>query len=245
MTGGSRGIGASVVRGLAARGCEVVFLYHQDHAAARKLARETGATAICCDVSDREEVREVIRSGRAYSPAAQRASIPPEAWEFDIVVCNAGVSLTGLFTDMTGQEWETLRGVNLDGVINTLQEVIPAMVSRKSGSIVLVSSMWGRCGASCEAAYSATKAAVIGLTKSLAKELGPSGIRVNCVAPGVIDTDMNRNLSEADRESLREETPLMRIGAPEDVAEAVLFLASEKASFITGQVLGVDGGFVI
>ena len=230
VTGGSRGIGASVVRGLAAMGCEVVFLYHQDHRAAEEIARETGARAICCNVSDREQVR---------------AAIGQEPKAFDIVVCNAGVSLVGLFTDMTQQEWECLRGVNLEGVLHTLQAVIPAMVSEKAGSIVLVSSMWGRCGASCEAAYSATKAAVIGLAKSLAKELGPSGIRVNCVAPGVIDTDMNQNLTEADRDSLREETPLMRLGAPEDVAEAVLFLASEKASFITGQVLGVDGGFVI
>lgn len=235
VTGGSRGIGRATVRKLISEGYDVAFCYKNNAEDARALAVETGARAIMCDVADREQAFACVDSAcRDLGKSA-----------FDVVVCNAGVSLIGLFTDMTAAQWEALRGVDLDGVVNVLQAAIPAMVSDKQGSIVLTSSMWGVTGASCEAGYSACKAAVIGLGRSLAKELGPSGIRVNCVAPGVIDTDMNAELTEADIEALKDETPLCRWGTAEEVAELISFLASEKASFITGQVVGIDGGFVV
>lgn len=235
VTGGSRGIGRATVRKLISEGYDVAFCYKNNAEDARALEVETGARAIMCDVADREQTFACVESAcRDLGKSA-----------FDVVVCNAGVSLIGLFTDMTAAQWETLRGVDLDGVVNVLQAAIPAMVSDKRGSIVLTSSMWGVTGASCEAGYSACKAAVIGLGKSLARELGPSGIRVNCVAPGVIDTDMNAELTEADIEALKDETPLCRLGTAEEVAELISFLASEKASFITGQVVGIDGGFVV
>jgi len=235
VTGGSRGIGEAAVRKFRTEGYNVAFLYRESEDAAEWISEETGALAIQCDVTKRERVFEYARR------ICQHFDVPA----FDVVVCNAGISQVGLFTDMTAEQWETLRGVDLDGVVNVLQAVIPDMVSEKKGSIVLVSSMWGITGASCEAGYSATKAAVIGLGKSLARELGPSGIRVNCVAPGVIDTDMNRELSETDMDALRDETPLCRIGTPDEVAAVIGFLASEESAFVTGQVIGVDGGFVV
>lgn len=165
--------------------------------------------------------------------------------QLDILVCNAGVSHIGLLSDMTDQQWRRLFAVNVDGMFHCCRAVIPHFVHNKSGRIVTVSSMWGQVGASCEAAYSASKAAVIGLTRALAKELGPSGISVNCVAPGVIDTEMNRELSARDLAVLREETPLGQIGTAEQVADAVWFLCGGQSDFITGQVLGVNGGLVV
>ena len=165
--------------------------------------------------------------------------------QLDILVCNAGRSWTGLLDAMTPEEWRELFAVNLDSVFYCCRSVLPHFLRRKAGKIITVSSMWGQVGASCEVAYSASKAAVIGFSRALAKEVGPSGITVNCVAPGVIATEMNRALTAEDLAVLREETPLERIGTPGDVAESILFLASEGADFLTGQVLSPNGGLVI
>lgn len=227
VTGGSRGIGAAVVARYAARGDRVYFLYEKNHEAARAVAEKTGATAICCDVADSGAVAEAF------------SKIP----EVDILVCSAGVCWYGLLTDMKDAEWDRIFAVNVKGIYNCVKAAMPAFLRKHSGSIITVSSMWGQVGASCEAAYSATKGAVIALTKALAKELGPSGIRVNCVAPGVILTDMCASVSPDTLEELAQETPLERNGTPEDVAKAVEALAD--AEFVTGQVLGVNGGFVM
>jgi 3-oxoacyl-[acyl-carrier protein] reductase len=233
ITGGSRGIGADLVCRFARDGYTVAFVYHNAHEAAASVARETGAFAICADISMPDEAR------RAVAEAKEKLG------HIDVLINNAAVAGFRLFTDITDEEWNRFIGVNLSGAFYLSRAVLPDMISRKSGSIINISSMWGQVGASCEVHYSAAKAGLIGLTKALAKELGPSGIRVNCIAPGVIDTEMNAALQEEDRRALIEETPLMRLGTPADVAAAALFLAGEGASFITGQVLGVNGGFVI
>ena len=238
ITGGSRGIGAACVGAFARAGWSVVFLYRRAEEAAEALCarlRGEGLDVSCrrCDVSRRDEVfRTVDDLMRTYH-------------RFDALVNNAGVAHIGLFTDMTEEQWDALFAVNVKGAFNVTQAVLPSMISQGSGAIVNVSSMWGEVGASCEVAYSAAKAALIGMTKALAKEVGPSGVRVNCVSPGVIDTDMNAELTEADLAALAEETPLGRIGRAEEVAEAALYLCGEGASFITGQVLGVSGGLVV
>ena len=235
VTGGSRGIGAACVRKFAGEGFAVAFFYAEDDKAAEAVSTETGALAVKCDVSDNEAVKlgiaEILRHFGRDS--------------FDVVVCNAGISIEGMLQDLTDDEWARVSGVNIGGVVNVVRCAAPGMISAKQGSIVLMSSMWGRSGASCEAAYSATKSAVIGFGQAIAKELGPSSIRVNMVAPGVIDTDMNKGRSEADWQEIFDETPLGRMGKPEEVAELVYFLASDKAAFITGQTVGIDGGFVI
>ncbi|MGN0971169.1 MAG: elongation factor P 5-aminopentanone reductase [Aristaeellaceae bacterium] len=238
ITGGSRGIGAACVKAFARAGWSVVFLYRRAEEAAEALCtrlRGEGLDVSCrrCDVSDRDEVfRTVNELMRTYH-------------RFDALVNNAGVAHIGLFTDMTEEAWDALFSVNVKGAFNVTQAVLPGMISQGSGAIVNVSSMWGEVGASCEVAYSAAKAALIGMTKALAKEVGPSGVRVNCVSPGVIDTDMNAELTQADLAALAEETPLGRIGRAEEVANAALYLCGEGASFITGQVLGVSGGLVV
>ena len=227
VTGGSRGIGAATVALLAAKGHRVYFFYNQSHDAAAALAEKTGATAICCDVSDGRAVAEAFKSiGRV-----------------DNLVCNAGIWKGGLLQDVSEDDWDRLFDVNVKGVYHCIKAALPAFFASHAGTIVTVSSMWGQVGASCESAYAATKGAVIALTKSLAKELGPSGIRVNCVAPGVILTDMCAGYSEEDLRALADETPLGRNGQPEDVAKAIAFLLD--AEFITGHTLNVDGGFVI
>ena len=227
VTGSSRGIGAAAVRRLAADGWDVTVHYNASEDAALALARELGVRAIKADVSRPDEVQALFE---AAGPA-------------DLLVCNAGVAEYGLLTDMDEQDWSGLMAVNLDGVYRCCRAAIPHMVHKKAGNIILVSSVWGLYGASCEAAYSASKAALIGLCKALAKELGPSGIRVNCVCPGVIDTDMLARFDFADRQALADETPLGRLGTPEDVAELIAFLASDRASFITGQTIECSGGF--
>ena len=227
VTGGSRGIGAAIVARYAGRGDRVYFLYEKNHEAAKSVAEKSGATAICCDVADGEAVKEAF------------SKIP----EVDILVCNAGVCWYGLLTTMPEGEWDRIFDVNVKGIYNCVKATMPALLKKHSGSIVTVSSMWGQVGASCEAAYSATKGAVIALTKALAKELGPSGIRVNCVAPGVILTDMCVNVSSEILEELAQEAPLERNGTPADVAKVVESLAD--AEFVTGQVLGVSGGLVM
>ncbi len=168
-----------------------------------------------------------------------------EVGSVDVLVNNAGISSQKLFTDITDDEWKRTIGVNLDGVFYCCRNALPYMIRQKSGAIINIGSMWGEVGASCEVHYSASKAGVIGLTKALAKEVAPSGVRVNCIAPGVVMTDMMSDFDDTTIEELKDETPLGRLGTPEDIAAAVLFLASDDASFITGQTLGVNGGFII
>ena len=227
ITGGSRGIGAAAVRRFAEEGCRVSFCYEKHTEAALALARETGAEALRCDVADEGAVRAMI------------AAIPP----VQILINNAGISHIGLISQITPKEWDRLFAVNVKGIYHTVRAVLPEMLAAQSGCILNVSSMWGQVGASCEAAYSATKGAVDALTKALAKELGPSGIRVNALSPGLIETDMNRGLSRQTLEALAEETPLGRAGTAEEAAEALWMLS--RLSYATGQIFGLNGGFCI
>lgn len=233
ITGGSRGIGAACVRRLAAEDFRVAFCYKSREAEALALAAETGAWALPCDVSQKEQVEKLLDT------------VLEKFCQLDILVCAAGISHVGLISQIDEDEWRRLFAVNVDGVHHCCQAVLPHMLGRKTGSIVTVSSMWGQVGASCEAAYSATKGAVIAYTKALAKELGPSHIRVNCVAPGVIDTEMNAQLTPEDLAALADETPLGRIGTAAEAAAAIAFLASDEAAFLTGQVLAPNGGLVV
>ena len=218
ITGGSRGIGAACVRAFAEAGRPAAFTYSARRDKAEALAAETGALALCADSADRDAVENAVKTARESLGA------------IDTVVCNAGIAQQKLFQDIMG-------------AVRTIRAALPDMLHRQKGSIVIVSSMWGERGASCESHYAASKAALIGVSKSLALELGPSGIRVNCVAPGVIDTDMNAMHGGDVMQSLADETPLERIGRADEVADSILYLCSEKASFVTGQVLGVTGGF--
>ncbi len=227
VTGASRGIGAATARRLVRDGWEVILNYNESVEAAMALAKELNMRAIRADVRVPAEVEAMFR----------------EAGALDLLVCCAGVADFNLLTDVKEEVWRNILATNTDGVYRCCRAAIPAMVHRKSGCILLTSSVWGRYGASCEAAYSASKAAIIGLTKALAKELGPSGIRVNCVAPGPILTDMLTQFDFIDLGKVAEDVPLGRLGRPEDVAELFAFLASEKASFITGQIIGCDGGY--
>ncbi len=227
ITGGSRGIGAAAVELFASQGHQVFFLYEQNHAAARSVTEKTGATGICCDVADGQAVKT------AFSQVGQ----------VDILICNAGICHTGLMQSLPEADWDRLFHVNVKGIYHCVNAAMPGFLSKQSGCVITVSSMWGQVGASCEAAYSATKGAVIALTKALAKELGPSGVRVNCVAPGVICTDMCANVDPETMEALRQETPVGRNGRAMDVARAMAYLA--EAEFITGEVLAVNGGLII
>jgi len=238
ITGASRGIGKATARLFAEEGYNVIINYLHSYEQAQALCAELSAKgcsalAVKADVADWTEVNSMLEQ------AAHRFGA------IDVLINNAGIGQQKLFTEITSEEWQRMLAVNLTGVFNCCKAVLPAMIERKHGKIINVSSIWGIVGASCEVHYSATKAGVIGLTKALAKELGPSNIQVNCVAPGVIDTEMNALLDASDRSALCDETPLMRIGTPEDVAQTILFLASEKSDFFTGQVLSPNGGFVI
>ena len=227
ITGGSRGIGAAAVEAFAARGDRVYFLYEKEHAAAAAVAEKTGATAICCDVADGQAVREAFR----------------QIGHVDVLVCNAGICQYGLMSMTSEETWDRVFAVNVKGIYHCVNAAMESFLQKQKGCVITVSSMWGQVGASCEAAYSASKGAVIALTQALAKELGPSGIRVNCVAPGVILTDMCADIDPEILEEMAQEAPVGRNGKPEDVAKAMDFLAD--AEFITGQVLPVNGGYVI
>ncbi len=238
ITGASRGIGRAAAILFAKEGFNVVINYNRSKTEADKLAEQINregrlAIALKADVSDMNEVTDMVKRSEACFGSV------------DILINNAGIAQQKLFTDITSDDWNRMFAVDVTGVFNCCKCVLPSMIRNHTGKIINVSSMWGICGAACEVHYSAAKAAVIGLTKALAKEVGPSNIQVNCIAPGVIGTEMNSALNPGDIRSLCDETPLGRIGAPEEVAQTAVFLASNKADFITGQVISVNGGFVI
>lgn len=238
ITGASRGIGAACAQMFAKDGWAVAVNYCASEQRAQQVCeaiREAGGIAlpVQADVADGGQVMAMVQQ------------VERKLGSIDVLVNNAGIAWEGLLTDMKEEEWDHVLGVNLKGVYHCCCAVLPGMVHRHSGRIVNISSMWGQVGASCEVAYSASKAGVIGLTRALAKEVGPSGITVNAIAPGVIDTEMNACYDEETMQALKQETPLMRLGTGEDVARAALFLAGPGGDFITGQVLGVSGGFVI
>lgn len=238
VTGGSRGIGAAIVIRLAKEGYDVAINYEKEEARAKAVLEEVeklGRKGIIvqADVADFDAVEKMFEKTRA------------ELGEVELLVSNAGIAGQVQIQDLTPERWRRFFGVNVDGAFNTVHAALPYMLREHKGCIITVSSMWGLRGASCESAYSATKAALIGFSRSLANELAPTGIRVNCVAPGVIQTEMLNELPEEIMETLAEDTPLRRLGQPEDIANTVAFLASEQASFITGQVITCDGGFIV
>ena len=233
ITGGSGGIGAGLVRAFCKNGDEVVFTYHKNAEAAELLAAQTGATPLCMDGGDSENVNRSVESAEEILGG------------IDVLVHAAGISCIKLFDMTTDEDWDALLRTNLSSTFYVCRAVSKIMLHQHSGRMILIGSMWGKVGASCEVAYSATKAGVRGMTMALAKELGPSGITVNCIEPGVIDTPMNACFDAQTKQDLAEETPVGRLGTPEDVAVLALFLASDSASFITGQCIGADGGFAV
>ncbi len=233
ITGGSRGIGRGIVKTLTEAGYRVAFTYLNSEDNARLLEGQTGARAYKCDVRSTGDIKALFEAVKA------------DYGRLDLLVNNAGVAHIGLLQDMSDEDISNVIAADLAGSIYCSREAIKLMVPNHAGCIINISSMWGEVGASCEAVYSACKAGVIGLTRALAKELGPSEIRVNCVSPGLIATDMNACLDEEALTALKEETPLGRIGEVKDIANAVKFLASDEASFITGQILSVNGGMII
>ncbi len=233
ISGGSRGIGRALCESFAKGGCKVAFIYKSSDEAAKEVASLTGALAIKADVSQPREVLDAVE--KAYDHLGG----------FDVLINNAAISEIKLFTDTTDEDFANIINTNLGGAFYLSREVARYMIREKRGAIINIGSMWGKCGASCEVVYSASKAALRGMTMALAKELGPSGITVNCIEPGLIKTEMNSSLDEDTVRGICEDTPLMRIGEPSDVASLALFLASSGASFITGQCIGVDGGLAI
>jgi len=231
ITGGSRGIGAATVRAFCAAGYRTAFFYFRSGEAAQALAAETGAYAIRCDVRDSASVSS------ACAEAKKLLS------HIDVLVNNAGIAQQKLFTDVTDEDWRNMLDSNLSGAFYASRAVLPQMISRRYGRIINVGSIWGQVGASCEVHYSAAKAGLIGLTKALAKEVAPSGVTVNCICPGVIETDMLSSFTKEDLAALADETPAGRLGTPEDIAHSVLWLADERSGFVTGQIIGVNGGF--
>ena len=234
ISGGDRGIGAAAARAFWQAGYRVAVLYHTHAEAAAALEKALpGLLAVQCDVASRASCEVAFHT------------VEQAVGHVDVLVSNAGIAQQKLFTDITPEEWQHMLDVNLTGAFNLCQLVLPGMIRRKAGRILTVSSMWGQTGGSCEVHYSAAKAGLIGLTKALAKEEGPSGITVNCVAPGVIDTDMMAAFTAEDKAALAEETPVGRLGSADEVAKLLLYLAGEDAGYITGQVFGVNGGLVI
>lgn len=240
ITGGSRGIGAASVLAFAKAGYRVAFTWHNHEEAARRVVdsvRDAVPGAMCLAIQ--------ADSADAAAVNAAVAQTSRELGGPQVLVCNAGIAQQKLFTDLTDKDWRRMMSVDLDGVFYACRAVLPGMIREKYGRILCVSSMWGQTGGSCEVHYSAAKAGVIGLCRALAKEEGPSGITVNCVAPGVIDTDMMASFTEEDRAALAEETPVGRLGTAEEIARTLVFLASPDAGYITGQVIGQNGGLVI
>ena len=234
ISGGDRGIGAAAARAFWQAGYRVAVLYHTHAEAAAALEKALpGLLAVQCDVASRASCEVAFHT------------VEQAVGHVDVLVSNAGIAQQKLFTDITPEEWQHMLDVNLSGAFHLCQLALPGMVRRKAGRILTVSSMWGQTGGSCEVHYSAAKAGLIGLTKALAKEEGPSGITVNCVAPGVIDTDMMAAFTAEDKAALAEETPVGRLGSADEVAQLLVFLAGESAGYITGQVFGVNGGLVI
>lgn len=238
ISGASRGIGRAAALKLASLGYDLALNYHTNYEAAQNVQHEAQKYGVkvlllAGDIADENNVREMFRKiGETFGGA-------------DVVVNNASFAEQLMFQDITYEKWRRMFAVTVDGAFFTVQNALPHMLHEKRGRIINISSMWGEVGASCEVHYSAAKGALIAMTKALAKELGPSGITVNCITPGVIDTEMNAHLSADDLAELCEETPLGRLGSPDDIAETVAFLASAEAGFITGQIIGVNGGFVI
>lgn len=233
ITGGSRGIGKALVKAFSEAGYKVAFTYNNSEREAKRASADFSALAIRADSRKADEVLLAVNRVRE------------ELGSVDVLINNAGISSFSLFSDITLEEWNDTFAVNVGGAFLYSKAVLPDMISKKWGRIINISSIWGLVGSSCEVHYSASKAALIGMTRALAKELGPSGITVNAIAPGYIDTDMNNSVSACDRDAFVEDTPLCRTGKPEEIAEAALFLASDKAAFITGDVLNVSGGYVI
>ena len=230
VTGGSKGIGEAICKQLANDGYTVIVNYNSSKINAQKIAKDINGYSYKADVSNLQEVKTMVDY------------IIQNFGSIDLLVNNAGISVVGLFHQVSKEDAKRILDINLNGVLNCTSEVVKHMISKKSGNIINISSMWGEIGGSCEVHYSATKSAIIGFTKALAKEVGLSGIRVNCVSPGVIDTSMNAHLSQEDLNSLKEEIPLYRLGTPQDVANVVSFLASNRASYITAQDIAVNGG---
>ncbi len=238
VTGASRGIGRAIALALAAEGCRVAVCWHTHEEEAEQVCREIAAMGGAA-APFRAQVQSEDSVVCLFSAVCGALGAPA------ILVNNAGIAAQRLFTDVTAAEWDEMMAVHVRGAFLCCRAALPHMIRQKWGRIINIASMWGQVGASCEVPYSTAKAALIGLTKALAKEEGPSGVTVNCIAPGVVDTDMMAGFSAQDREALCEETPLCRLGTPQDIAAAAAFLASEQAGFVTGQVLGVNGGFVV